>query len=40
MHEEKKSKKKEAKPVPDGAIPAYLMDRLVSFGHLIIRVDC
>ena len=27
LHEEKKSKKKEAKPVPDGAIPAYLMDR-------------
>lgn len=27
MHEEKKTKKKEAKPVPDGAIPAYLMDR-------------
>ena len=27
MHEEKKTKKKEAKPVPEGAIPAYLMDR-------------
>jgi ribosome biogenesis protein NSA2 len=27
MHEEKKTKKKEEKPVPDGAIPAYLMDR-------------
>jgi len=27
MHEEKKTKKKEAKPVPDGAVPAYLMDR-------------
>ena len=27
MHEEKQSKKKDAKPVPDGAIPAYLMDR-------------
>eukprot|EP00040_Diaphanoeca_grandis_P007058 m.39558 g.39558 ORF g.39558 m.39558 type:complete len:261 (-) comp18232_c0_seq1:513-1295(-) len=27
MHEEKLSKKKEDKPVPDGAIPAYLMDR-------------
>lgn len=27
LHEEKKAKKKEANPVPDGAIPAYLMDR-------------
>jgi ribosome biogenesis protein NSA2 len=27
MHEEKKTKKKEAKPVPEGAVPAYLMDR-------------
>jgi len=27
LHEEKKTKKKEATPVPDGAIPAYLMDR-------------
>eukprot|EP00051_Salpingoeca_urceolata_P027367 m.481176 g.481176 ORF g.481176 m.481176 type:complete len:261 (-) comp22073_c0_seq1:75-857(-) len=27
MHEEKKTKKKEDAPVPDGAIPAYLMDR-------------
>lgn len=27
MHEEKKSKKKKETPVPDGAIPAYLMDR-------------
>lgn len=26
-HEEKLNKQKEAKPVPDGAIPAYLMDR-------------
>merc|ERR1712086_18027 len=27
LHEEKKTKKKEATPIPDGAIPAYLMDR-------------
>lgn len=27
MHEEKKSKQKEAADIPDGAIPAYLMDR-------------
>ncbi len=27
MHEEKKSKKKKDAEVPDGAIPAYLMDR-------------
>lgn len=27
MHEEKKSKKKEDKEVPDGAVPAYLLDR-------------
>eukprot|EP00911_Craspedida_sp_UC1_P001036 UC1_evm3s775 len=27
MHEERKSKKKKEAPVPDGAIPAYLMDR-------------
>lgn len=26
-HEEKLNKQKEAKPAPDGAIPAYLMDR-------------
>lgn len=27
MHEEKKSKKKKEADVPDGAIPAYLMER-------------
>jgi ribosome biogenesis protein NSA2 len=27
MHEEKKSKKKQEKEVPDGAVPAYLLDR-------------
>jgi hypothetical protein len=27
MHEEKKTKQKEAEHVPEGAIPAYLMDR-------------
>jgi hypothetical protein len=29
MHEEKKSKKEKAPNVPEGAIPAYLMDRCV-----------
>lgn len=29
MHEEKKSKKKKEADVPDGAIPAYLMERCV-----------
>lgn len=27
MYEEKKSKKLEEKEVPDGAVPAYLLDR-------------
>lgn len=27
MHQEKKTKKKDAEAVPEGAIPAYLMDR-------------
>ena len=30
MHEEKKSKKKKEADVPDGAIPAYLMERCVA----------
>lgn len=29
MHEEKLNKQKDDTPVPDGAIPAYLMDRQV-----------
>ena len=27
MHEERKTKKKEADVVPDGAVPTYLLDR-------------
>ena len=33
MHEEKKSKKEKAPSVPEGAIPAYLMDRCVPARH-------
>jgi hypothetical protein len=32
MHEEKKSKKEKAPSVPEGAIPAYLMDRHVHYA--------
>ena len=36
MHEEKKSKKEKAPSVPEGAIPAYLMDRCVALAWMTI----
>ena len=45
MHEEKRTKQKEAESVPEGAIPAYLMDRSVSVvcianSHVQREADC
>ena len=36
MHEEKKQTKKEEAKVPEGAVPAYLMDRCVSIGVVCV----